>query len=161
MLSLPGGRPSSEFLRGRRELFPSAVPRRPRYRASKFGRSRVAPIVSGARLMLCAKQGGVAMAAFRASTYIRSALAGGCLLVAAVGSPSALQVAAPPDPRLESFDAAVARYAALRARIQEPLPDFDDPRRDDWTRLLMRRYLASAIRTARREAEPGAIFAPA
>jgi antitoxin (DNA-binding transcriptional repressor) of toxin-antitoxin stability system len=101
------------------------------------------------------------MAAFRASTYIRSALAGGCLLVAAVGSPSALQVAAPPDPRLESFDAAVARYAALRARIQEPLPDFDDPRRDDWTRLLMRRYLASAIRTARREAEPGAIFAPA
>jgi len=62
---------------------------------------------------------------------------------------------------LRAFDAAVAQYAAIRARLEEPLPAFDDPRRDGWTLVLMRRYLASAIRTARRQVEPGVIFAPA
>ena len=62
---------------------------------------------------------------------------------------------------LGAFDAAVARYAATRARLEEPLPVFDDPRHDGWAQLLMRRYLASAIRTARRGVEPGVIFAPA
>jgi hypothetical protein len=67
----------------------------------------------------------------------------------------------PPDPGLQSFHDSVARYAALRARLEEPLPAFDDPRRDGWTQLLIRRYLASAIRTARRGAEPGCVFGPA
>jgi hypothetical protein len=60
-----------------------------------------------------------------------------------------------------AFEAGVARYAALRTRFEEPLPAFDDPRRDGWTLLLVRRYLASAIRTARRGARPGCIFGPA
>jgi hypothetical protein len=60
-----------------------------------------------------------------------------------------------------AFEEGVAQYAALRARFEEPLPAFDNPRRDGWTLLLMRRYLASAIRTARRGAQPGCIFGPA
>jgi hypothetical protein len=67
----------------------------------------------------------------------------------------------PPDAGLQSFDENVARYAALRAGLEEPLPAFDDPRRDGWSVMLMRRYLASAIRTARRGVEPGEVFAPA
>lgn len=71
------------------------------------------------------------------------------------------QQSLPPNAGLQSFHENVARYAALRARLEEPLPRFDDPRRDEWSVMLMRRYLASAIRTARRGAEPGVIFAPA
>lgn len=57
------------------------------------------------------------------------------------------------------FTERVERYARLRARLEEPLPPFDR-RRDAWSLLLTRRYLASAIRTARAHATPGDIFAP-
>jgi hypothetical protein len=65
------------------------------------------------------------------------------------------------DPGLafQSFSERVDRYARLRARFEEPLPAFDEWR-DPWTLLLMRRYLASAIRTARSDAQLGDIFTP-
>lgn len=47
-----------------------------------------------------------------------------------------------------AFAERVERYAMLRARLEEPLPAFD-ARRDPWSLLLTRRYLASAIRAAR------------
>lgn len=57
------------------------------------------------------------------------------------------------------FTERVDRYARLRARLEEPLPPFD-ARRDPWSLLLTRRYLASAIRMARVSAQPGDIFGP-
>jgi len=57
------------------------------------------------------------------------------------------------------FTERVERYARLRARLEEPLPPFD-ARRDPWSLLLTRRYLGSAIRTARAHASPGNVFAP-
>ncbi|MBI2189429.1 MAG: hypothetical protein HYU37_20220 [Acidobacteria bacterium] len=57
------------------------------------------------------------------------------------------------------FAERVERYARLRARLEEPLPPFD-ARRDAWSLLLTRRYLASAIRSARAHATPGNLFAP-
>jgi hypothetical protein len=88
---------------------------------------------------------------------MRAALACVWLIAAAATGQHPLS----PDAGLQSFDENVARYAALRARLEAPLPRFDDPRRDGWSLLLTRRYLASAVRTARRGAEQGAIFAPA
>ena len=57
------------------------------------------------------------------------------------------------------FAERIDRYDRLRARFEEPLPSFE-ARRDAWSRLLTRRYLASAIRTARAHAQPGAVFGP-
>jgi hypothetical protein len=84
------------------------------------------------------------------------------LLIGGAGWAAAAQDGSVPlDEGRRMFDAGMARYAALRARLEEPLPSFDDPRRDPWALLLSRRYLASAIRTARRDARPGSIFTPA
>lgn len=60
---------------------------------------------------------------------------------------------------LRIFDQRLARYVALRARFEEPLPAFDE-RRDPWSLMLTRRYVASAIRTARAKAGQGDIFTP-
>lgn len=60
---------------------------------------------------------------------------------------------------VETFNAAIQRYTSLRARLEEPLPPFDS-RRDGWSLLLQRRYLASAIRTARSRALLGDTFNP-
>src|SRR5688572_30182680 len=57
------------------------------------------------------------------------------------------------------FTERVEQYGWLRRRLEEPLPPFD-ARRDSWSLLLTRRYLASAIRTARADAQPGNVFAP-
>ena len=57
------------------------------------------------------------------------------------------------------FDQGVARYVSLRARFSEPLPPFDE-RRDAWSLMLTRRYLASAIRAARSSVAQGDIFTP-
>lgn len=62
-------------------------------------------------------------------------------------------------PALQAFHENVERYARLRARFEEPLPAFDK-RRDSWSLMLTRRYLASAIRTARPGSDPGSIFTP-
>lgn len=58
-----------------------------------------------------------------------------------------------------TFAERVNRYAALRARLEEPLPPFDLGR-DPWSLMLTRRYLASAIRAARPDARQGDIFTP-
>jgi len=93
---------------------------------------------------------------------VRGSLACAWLLIGAAAAAGPVQHAgAQCDEALRCFDAAVGGYSALRARFEAPLPAFDDPRRDGWTLMLMRRYLASAIRTARLGAEPGVIFAPA
>lgn len=60
---------------------------------------------------------------------------------------------------LQTFTERTERYVRLRARFEEPLPSFD-PRRDPWSLMLTRRYLASAIRTARSHARQGDIFTP-
>ena len=60
---------------------------------------------------------------------------------------------------LRAFTERTERYVRLRARFEEPLPSFD-PRRDPWSLMLTRRYLASAIRTARSYAHQGDIFTP-
>ena len=67
----------------------------------------------------------------------------------------------PIDGGRRAFDAAVTRYVNLRTALEDPLPSFEDPRRDPWTLVLMRRYLAAALRSARRGAEMGCIFGPA
>lgn len=59
---------------------------------------------------------------------------------------------------MREFTQRIARYVGLRARFEEPLPAFDDPRRDEWSVMLTRRYLASAIRTARGRVGMGDIF---
>jgi hypothetical protein len=58
---------------------------------------------------------------------------------------------------LQAFTERTERYVRLRARLEEPLPSFD-ARRDPWSLMLTRRYLASAIRTARSNAHQGDIF---
>ena len=60
---------------------------------------------------------------------------------------------------LQAFTERTERYVRLRARLEEPLPAFD-ARRDPWSLMLTRRYLASAIRTARGYAHQGDIFTP-
>lgn len=60
---------------------------------------------------------------------------------------------------VHTFSDAIGRYARLRARLEEPLPSFD-ARRDPWSVMLTRRYLASEIRAARPHARQGDIFAP-
>jgi hypothetical protein len=60
---------------------------------------------------------------------------------------------------MRMFNTRVERYVRLRARLEEPLPAFD-ARRDPWSLMLTRRYLASAIRTARSSAYQGDIFTP-
>ena len=87
------------------------------------------------------------------------ALVAAAWLLVGTATAGVQQGGAPPD-ALRAFESGLARYAWLRARSEEPLPAFDDPRLDGWTRLLMRRYLASAIRGGRREAQPGCIFGP-
>jgi hypothetical protein len=57
------------------------------------------------------------------------------------------------------FTQGISRYVALRARFEEPLPSFD-ARRSPWSLMLTRRYLASAIRTARAHAHIGDILTP-
>jgi hypothetical protein len=60
---------------------------------------------------------------------------------------------------LQTFTERTERYVRLRARLEDPLPAFD-ARRDSWSLMLTRRYLASAIRTARSSAHQGDIFTP-
>jgi hypothetical protein len=89
---------------------------------------------------------------------IRAAVAAAWLLIGTAAA--GVQQGGTPGEALRAFESRLAHYTALRARFEERLPAFDDPRRDGWAQLLMRRYLASAIRTARREAQPGCIFGP-
>lgn len=57
------------------------------------------------------------------------------------------------------FTARLAEYETTRARLEEPMPAFDE-RREPWSLMLSRRYLASAIRAARPWARQGTVFSP-
>lgn len=61
---------------------------------------------------------------------------------------------------LRAFHNGVNLYAALHHKFEGPLPP-RVPARDTFSALVARRYLASAIRTARMSARPGDIFDPA
>ena len=78
-------------------------------------------------------------------------------------SPGAATPAQEPAPEhiaaLSEYVAGIDRYAALRARFEEPLPPFDDCR-NAWSLQLQRLYLAAAIRSARHRATVGDIFTP-
>lgn len=82
-------------------------------------------------------------------------LAGWQSAAAAAQGPGDLERAA----AIRTFNDGIAHYARLRGRLEEPLPSFD-ARRDSWSQMLTRRYLASAIRTARSHARQGEIFSP-
>jgi hypothetical protein len=81
------------------------------------------------------------------------------LLGAALGAAAPVQTGSDPAVAARMFTERVERYARLRARLEEPLPSFET-RRDAWSLLLTRRYLASAIRAARARAAQDPIFAP-
>jgi hypothetical protein len=59
----------------------------------------------------------------------------------------------------EAFIARVEAYARLHERLEAPLPDMESTT-DPLSRLVNRRYLASAIRAAHRHARAGDIFTP-
>jgi hypothetical protein len=89
---------------------------------------------------------------------IRAVVAAASLLIGTAAA--GVQQGTAPADALRAFESGLAHYVSLRTRLEEPLPPFDDPRRDGWTLLLMRRYLGSAIRAARRDVQPGCIFGP-
>jgi hypothetical protein len=60
---------------------------------------------------------------------------------------------------LRAFVSRVEAYARLHQRLEAPLPPFEATG-DPFSRLVNRRYLASAIRAARRHAKEGDIFTP-
>jgi hypothetical protein len=64
-----------------------------------------------------------------------------------------------PGSALAQFNDHVSGYVALRSRFEEPLPRLGTLR-TEWSTLIARRYLASAIRTARHASVAGEIFTP-
>lgn len=88
-----------------------------------------------------------------------------CIAFAAVSLLGAMGTGAAPAPAgasgdaLRTFNERVESYAALHRRLADPLPRLD-PNRDPWSHFLRRRYLASAIRSARASATQGDIFSP-
>ena len=64
------------------------------------------------------------------------------------------------DDALGTFNERVESYAALHRRLADSLPRLH-PNHDPWSHSLSRRYLASAIRSARATARQGDIFSPA
>jgi hypothetical protein len=79
--------------------------------------------------------------------------------IGAAAGAAAPQTASDHGAAVQIFATRVEQYAWLRARLEQPLPSFDADRRP-WSLLLMRRYLASAIRTARARETQVSIFAP-
>jgi hypothetical protein len=65
-----------------------------------------------------------------------------------------------PAAAIQAFTDRIESYASLRDRLEEPLPSLQS-KRDTWSGFLTKRYLASAIRTARARAQQGDIFTPA
>ena len=84
----------------------------------------------------------------------------GILLAGMIGGAAAQVADSAGDPTVAAFSASVERYSDLRARFAEPLPPLR-PSRSEWSTLVARRFLASAIRSARHAVRPGSIFTPA
>jgi len=75
--------------------------------------------------------------------------------------PAALQIGGEDrEEALRVFHERVDAYAALHEKLEEGLPPRGSER-SAFSTLLFRRYLATAIRTARWKARPGDIFTPA
>jgi hypothetical protein len=73
--------------------------------------------------------------------------------------PVAIELAQVPDNgnrvvAIEMFESRVNWYVALRERLEAPLPCFDT-HRDDWSLVLTRCYLGSAIRVQEAAGAPG------
>jgi len=82
------------------------------------------------------------------------------LVLAWTGVAAFSQAAGDDQAAMRVFAERIDRYARLRSRLEEPLPAFVEERRNAWSSILTRRYLASAIRTARPRAQLGDIFGP-
>ena len=82
------------------------------------------------------------------------------LLVLGAAPLAADQTGPLPGSAMAQFSDRLAGYVALRSRLEEPLPRLGTLR-SEWSTLVARRYLASAIRTARHNAVRGEIFTPA
>ena len=67
--------------------------------------------------------------------------------------------AAAADESLSAFISRIEAYARVHQRLEAPLQQLETAR-DPLSRLLNKRYLASAIRAARRHARQGDIFTP-
>ncbi|MBI4888091.1 MAG: hypothetical protein HY824_13430 [Acidobacteria bacterium] len=91
---------------------------------------------------------------------IRWSLVCAALLAAWTGAAAWAQAVGDQSAAARVFAERIERYETLRARLEEPLPPFVEPRRTPWSVMLTRRYLASAIRTARSRAQVGDFFAP-
>jgi len=81
------------------------------------------------------------------------------LMMPGSGAAAFAQTAEDQAAATRTFSERVDRYVRLRDRLEAPLLPFDG-RRDSWSLMLSRRYLASAIRSARPNAAQGQIFAP-
>lgn len=82
-------------------------------------------------------------------------------LALSAGCTTAAQDAQPQnDAANAAFLAGVEEYVTMRSRLEEPLPPFSATR-STLSNLVAKRYLASAIRAARRSSRPGTIFTPA
>jgi hypothetical protein len=92
------------------------------------------------------------------TTHVVRSLIGAALIVGLAPSAGA-QPAADVSAARAVFTARIQQYAWLRGRLEEPLPLFEE-RRSSWSLFMTRRYLASAIRSARPHARLGTVFAP-
>ena len=82
------------------------------------------------------------------------------LLVLGAAPLAADQTGPVPGSAMAQFSDRLAGYVGLRSRLEEPLPPLRGSR-TEWSSLIARRYLASAIRAARHNAPRGEIFTPA
>ena len=90
---------------------------------------------------------------YRVIASVAGVFLGVCEMRAAQEPPEAA------DAALRAFVGRVEAYARLHQRLEAPLPPIETTA-DPLSRLMNRRYLASAIRAARRHAKPGDIFTP-
>ena len=91
---------------------------------------------------------------------IRIVAVAASLLVLGGAPLAADQTGTLPGSALAQFSDRLAGYVGLRDRLEAPLPRLGSLR-SEWSTLIARRYLASAIRTARHSAPRGEIFTPA
>ena len=82
------------------------------------------------------------------------------LLVPGAAPLAADQTGPIPGSAMAQFSDRLAGYVGLRNRLEEPLPPMRRGSRTEWSSLIARRYLASAIRAARHNAPRGEIFTP-
>lgn len=95
----------------------------------------------------------------RTVAVVTASLACAWLVTTSPGAAAFVQAPGDRASAVRTFTERIERYERLRGRLEAPLPPFD-ARRDGWSLMLTRRYLASAIRTARAHARLGEVFGP-